>query len=80
MNDIDSTLNTMEDLEIAFDFAITNGKGLGLFVEMPGFPLPELITNPWENLPKKLEYYKATYDDNLEHRHAKGIKIVSFTF
>lgn len=79
MDDLGFEINTMEELEQVFDFALINGDGLGLYIEMPGFPLQELITNPWENLPKKLEYYKATYDDNLEHKHAKGIKIVGYT-
>lgn len=80
MNDInDSTLNTMESLEIAMEFAIRDGKSIGLYIEMPGFEYPELIINPWENLPKKLEYYKATYDDNLEHKYSKGIKIIEYT-
>ncbi len=46
---------------------------------MPGFEEPELIINPVVNLKKKLEYYKATYTDNLEHKYAKGIKIVAYT-
>lgn len=43
---------------------------------MPGFDQPELITNPPANIEKKLAYYKATYDENLEHKHAKGIRII----
>ena len=72
-------LNTMEELEEAINRAIQNEVSMGLFIEMPGFEMPELITNPCINLKKKLEYYKATYDNNLEHKHAKGIKIVGYT-
>lgn len=80
MGKMDSTLNTMVELELIINVAIEDEIGIGLFIEMPGFEKPELIVNPLENLPKKLEYYKATYDDNLEHKHAKGIKIIGYTY
>jgi len=73
-------LITMSDLEEIVDVAIKADMSLGLLIEMPGFKAPELITNPVVNLSKKLDYYKNTYDDNLEHKHAKGIKIVGYTF
>lgn len=73
-------LNTMTELEKVINKAIEKNEALGLFIEMPGFNKPELITNPAENLKKKLEYYKNTYDENLEHKHAKGIKIIAYTF
>lgn len=73
-------LKTMEDLEKLVQKAIKLGKPLSLFIEMPNFKMPELITNPVPNLKGKLEYYKNTYDENLEHKHAKGIKIVGYTF
>ncbi len=69
----------MGDLEYVVQKSIDNKVSLGLFIEMPGFPMPELITNPVANLNKKLEYWKKTYDKNLEHKHAKGIKIVGAT-
>lgn len=72
-------LKTMNDLETLIDKSIKMEKPLSLFIEMPGFPMPELITNPVPNLQKKLEYYRNTYDENLEHKHAKGIKIVGYT-
>lgn len=73
-------LRNMNDLEELINKAIRIDEPLSLFIEMPGFPMPELITNPVPNLQKKLEYYKNTYDENLEHKHAKGIKIVGYTF
>lgn len=80
MKEMQLTLNKMDDLEEVISLAINGETSVGLFIEMPGFPKPELITNPCENLSKKLEYYKATYDDNLEHKYAKGIKIVGYTY
>lgn len=73
-------LKTMEELEKVFKVAIEKGFITSIFVEMPGFKEPEMITNPIENLEKKLEYYKNTYDENLEHKHAKGIKIIGYSF
>ena len=70
----------MNDLEDIVSKAIELDNPLGLVIEMSGFPKPELIVNPVENLEKKLEYWKNTYDDNLEHKHAKGIKIIAYTF
>ena len=73
-------LKTIEDLKRITQIAIDNKVTLGLFIEMPDFPMPELITNPVCNLKKKLEYWEKTYDENLEHRYSKGIKIVDCTF
>lgn len=52
------------------------GKPMELVIEMPGFPAPEIITNPPENIDGKLAYYEKTYDENCEHKHATGIRIV----
>lgn len=73
-------LVNMQDLQTVINMAVEKRKPLSLLIEMPGFPKPEMITNPVENLEKKLEYYKKTYDKNLEHKHAKGIKIIGYTF
>ena len=72
-------METMADLEFAVEMAIKENKSLSLLITLPGLESPEMITNPVENLEKKLEYYKNTYGDNLEHRHAKGIKIVGYS-
>ncbi len=72
-------LNNMDELENVINKALDSGVSISLLIEMPGFPKPELITNPVENLKLKLEYYKKTYDDTLEHRFSKGIKIIGYT-
>lgn len=46
--------------------AIRTKTNVGIFIEMPGFESPEIIINPVENLEKKLDYYKNTYDENLK--------------
>ena len=73
-------LEKMSELEFVIKTALKTKQSLGLMIEMPGFESPELIINPVENLEKKLEYYKNTYGEDLEHKHAKGIKTIAYTF
>jgi hypothetical protein len=70
----------MSDLEFVTRTAIKTNQSLGVIIEMDGFESPEIIINPPENLEKKLDYYKNTYNDNLDHNHAKGIKIIGYIF
>lgn len=72
-------LETIEDLEKVIKRAIKDRSAVGLLIEMPGFEEPEMITNPVVNLDKKLEYYKDTYNRELEHKYSKGIRIVGYT-
>lgn len=53
---------------------------IGVLIEMEGFEKPEVIINSYANFDKKLEYYTSSYDENLNHKFAKGIKIVGFTY
>lgn len=55
-------------------------KPMQLLVEMPGFQSPEMIVNPPENIDDKMAYYANTYDENCEHKHAKGIAIIDAVF
>jgi wobble nucleotide-excising tRNase len=72
---------TMENLEICFKNAKgLNQKFVAVKIEMEGFPEAEIIVNPIDNADSKLAYYKNTYDEELNHKFAKGIKIVGFTF
>lgn len=48
---------------------------VGVKIHMDGYPENELIINKRENFDSKLNYYLATYDDNLQHKYAKGIYI-----
>lgn len=72
-------INEMMQLEAAINKAIKDNKSIGVLIEMPGFEEPELIINPCKNLKQKLRYYKDTYDENLNHKKAPGIKIVGYT-
>lgn len=68
---------TMKSLESHAEECIKRDIELSVLIDMPGFESPEMITNPPENIEKKIEYYKATYDENCNHKHAKGIRIVA---
>ena len=75
-------------MELTIEHLINNFKRakrncshyIGVFIEMEGFNNPEVIINSFENFDKKLAYYIDAYDENLNHKHAKGIKIVGFTY
>lgn len=71
----------MEYLERSFKRAKElNNKYVAVLIHMDGFPKDEIIVNLAENIDTKLEYYKKTYDEELNHKFAKGINIVGFTF
>ena len=59
---------------------LEKNQPMQLLIEMPGFSAPELITNPPENIKNKLAYYKATYDENCQHKHAAGIAIIDVIY
>ncbi|AMQ66559.1 hypothetical protein BH753_gp077 [Bacillus phage Shbh1] len=70
---------TMDDLEMFFNRAKEeNRKFVAIKVLMEGFPKEEVIVNPVVNVDTKLAYYKKTYDRNLNHKFAEGIKIIGF--
>ena len=68
------------DLINLFRDAIHYKRPVALFITIPGCPKPELIVNQPENLEYKLEYYLENYDPKiLEHKKAKGVRIVGYT-
>jgi hypothetical protein len=72
---------TMGNLEKCFEDAKEqNAKFVALKIGMKGFPKPEIIINEQANFDSKLAYYQKTYNENLEHRFAKGIKIIGMSY
>ncbi|MBL4951102.1 hypothetical protein JK635_02455 [Neobacillus sp. YIM B02564] len=72
---------TIKNLEACFKNAkVLKQNFVAVRIEMEGFPKAEIIVNPIENADSKLAYYQKTYNENLNHKYAKGIKIVGFTF
>lgn len=72
---------TMDGLKEAFSNAKNvESNFVAVKIQMDGFPEPEIIVNPNENIDSKLEYYKKTYDENCNHKFAPGIKIVEVAF
>lgn len=72
---------TIGNLEKCFyQASLEDKKYVAVLIEMEGFPKPEIIVNQNENIDSKFEYYSKTYDENLNHKLAKGIKIIGFTY
>jgi hypothetical protein len=72
-------MNSMSRADMVECFEVakrTKANYVGVLIAMEGFETPEVIINTKHNLDKKFEYYMNTYDENLEHKHAKGIKII----
>lgn len=74
INEAYLTMNTLENHAAK---CVENNTELTVLIDMPGFESPEMITNPPENIEKKIEYYKATYDENCNHKHAKGVRVIA---
>lgn len=49
--------------------------GIAVFVEMPDLEVPEMIANPYQNLKAKIAYYEKAYDENMQLKANKEIKI-----
>lgn len=49
-----------------------------VLVSVPNCNDNELIINPLTNFEDKLKYYLETYDEELNHKYAKGVKIMGF--
>ena len=76
-----ATFKTMENLIESINMAQEiSFKYFAIKVEMDGFPEEEVIINPMINAVEKIDYYKNTYNDDLTHKHAKGIRIVDYTY
>ncbi|EJS63001.1 hypothetical protein ICW_05664 [Bacillus wiedmannii] len=72
---------TFKNLEKYFNLALSSGADyVGVQVEMEGFAEPEIIINGKANIADKLKYYEKTYDAELNHKFAKGIRITGFAF
>lgn len=72
----------MHHLENCFSAAKkVDAKYIGLSIEHKGTPKREIIINPSENFEYKLEYYKKTYNDDLQHNFdPENVRIFSVTF
>ncbi|EJP91491.1 hypothetical protein IC3_02916 [Bacillus cereus VD142] len=64
---------TLDGLERCFNEAVNEGaEYVAVQIEMDGFPSDEVIINHKQNIDTKLEYYRKTYNEDLEHRYAPG--------
>ena len=69
----------IQKLEEYASQCLAYNQPMRLLIEMPDFIAPELQVNPPENI-EKTGIYKNTYDENCEHKHAKGIRIVDVVY
>lgn len=66
-----------QNLIDVFEECKTYNVPICVTLKLPNTPGNELIINPPENFDKKLDYYLATYDDNLKHKNNPEIKIIN---
>ena len=59
---------------------IEAGDYIVVFFELPGLSAPEVIVNPRANVSKKLEYYTAAYNDDLQLNANNAVKIIGVSF
>lgn len=57
-----------------------NKKYVGVLIEMPNSPKPEIIINEYENFDSKLDYYKNAYNEDLTLKSFNKIKIIGFSY
>lgn len=71
----------LTNLNNCFESAITVGaKFIGVSVSIPEQTAVEVIINERGSFKSKQDYYNHAYNDDLNHKHAAGIKIVGFTY
>lgn len=60
---------------------VTNGDVTHMIIQVQvGDSVPEWIINPAVNIPGKIDYYKAAYNEDLTLKANPDIKIVSYGF
>lgn len=64
----------IESKEIPKDFKI-----LAVLIETPNMPAREIISNRFENLQAKHDYYDKAYDDNLNLKANQDIFIAAYS-
>lgn len=68
---------TLKDLIEYCQRSYELNKPITIFFKLPDTPLPETITNPVQNIPAKIEYYKGVYGDDLRHKYS-DVRIIGF--
>jgi hypothetical protein len=51
-------------------------KGVKLDLDIKDYPAVETIVVPHANIPKKKNYINKTYDNELNHIHSDGVRII----
>ena len=72
---------TMQDLRDAFNLALLEDYPyIAVEIELPGLTETEIIINRKSSFEYKLKYYENAYDEDLNHKHAAGVRIVDFDY
>lgn len=69
--------NKMSNLEKVFEEAKNNNLDIALELTVPTCEATEIIIVKNENLDYKLNYYKESYNENLELKRFSEIKILN---
>lgn len=78
MTGIDLTLSKLEEI---FDRAVyLDANYIAVAIEFDEADDVEIIINPIENVKYKMKYYKESYNEDLTHKYANGVKILAVAF
>lgn len=80
VEDMKSNL-TLSKLEGIFDNAVyVDANYIAVAIEFDEADDVEIIINPIENVEYKLKYCKESYNEDLTHKYAKGVRILAVAF
>lgn len=77
---MDKKISTLTELLERYDNTVNESDAelFFIYVSIKGYPKPETIVNPLENMEKKIEYIKSTYNEDLTHKFSPDVKIVGY--
>lgn len=77
---LESKAELIELVDQFLEGEIEAGDCIAVFFELPGLFEPEVIVNPRVNVAKKMEYYAAAYNDELQLNNNNAVKIIGISF
>ena len=77
---IETKAEFIELLESFIEGAEEGKDCVAIYFELPGLTEPEIIVNPIVNVPKKLEYYGAAYNDEMKLNNNNAVKVIGVSF
>ena len=77
---VETKADLIELVDQFLEGEIAAEDSIAVFFELPGLVAPEVIVNPRANVSKKLEYYTAAYNDDLQLNNNNAVKIIGISF